>query len=119
MFVSLVKVCPVTVDPPTFCLVAIFKVESKETGTGTRNMIGFTDLVKGLPQKKGQDSEINRYHREPSNHQKFCRMVVTGLRTHNKTTDLPRKWGRVQILATQDRKESRGPRLGRALFSDG
>ena len=22
--------CPVTVDPPTFCLVAIFKVESKE-----------------------------------------------------------------------------------------
>jgi len=23
-------VCPVTVDPPTFCLVAIFKVESKE-----------------------------------------------------------------------------------------
>jgi len=40
------------VDPPTFCLVAIFKVESKETGTGTRNMIQFTQKgceVDGIP----------------------------------------------------------------------
>ena len=36
---------------------------------------------------------------------------MTGFRTPNKTTDLPRKWGRVHILTTQERKESRFPSI--------
>jgi len=38
-------------------------------------------------------------------------MVMTGFRTQTKTTDLPGKWGRAQIVTTQDRTVSRFPSI--------
>ena len=36
---------------------------------------------------------------------------MTGFRTQTKTTDLPGKWGRAQIVTTQDRTVSRFPSI--------